>query len=166
MNANKWVADIIIVSHRNRWCNTQRPILTSKLDLPSPAQWGPHGWGHVRPQPGCALISDACSCLWGSCVLWGGGAGGAQRLVSHGVNSELWRQPQVRQDESLFPSPTRHDLIEAESPAFDLGHNPPTPKVVTLKKNWLHSQLIWRYNFIWRRYKATTTVLHLLKYCI
>lgn len=148
------------MSHWNRWHNTRSTILTSKLDLPQPggaaATWLRSCQESVRLRTDFGFVLPH---------FLGGrlGRAGESLLMTWTLNSESGlRSGRV---ESHFPRLTRHDLIEAESPAFDGGHNPPTPELLTPANNRLHGQLmdslpIWSFNFLkWHRFlKATMNV--------
>lgn len=132
---------------------------TCKLDLPEPggarATWLRSCQKSVRLRTGFRFVLQPVSVVH---FFWGGWAWG---VFSHDTNFELWIWPQVRQIESHFPLLTRHDFIQAESPAFQRGTQPSTQ---SFPNHRLHGQLmeslpIWSFNFIWHRFfKATMNV--------
>lgn len=98
----------------------QQHTKNSKLDLPQPRRARSSVLRSYQKSV-MLLISDLCCHHWRPRIFVGFGWALRWFLITWTLTFQSARRSGTLRRH--FPRPTSHDLIEAESPAFDMGHN-------------------------------------------
>ena len=115
-------ADITNISHKDRWHNTQRTILTSKLDLLQPS-WVRDTWlRSCQTSVTFACPFQICAAAEGWAFFWGGG----RVLMTRSLNPEAG----LGSGESKVISLNWLSMISSNMNPLHLigGHNPQLPR--------------------------------------